>query len=152
MRRLASLWAAAFPLALLPLIVHAQTPVACDLLSPETAASLLKNPVARNSDFSDVLCSYAAKPEGAYVVLTATDSSVTESEDYIRNRGGAGRGTQTESIPGLGDKNLFIASAHENTLTVFWHHKMVELFVKSDAGPSLKTAMVQAMRAILARL
>jgi hypothetical protein len=133
-------------------LIHAATPKSCDLLSSQMATVLAGGPVADHLD-AGFLCLYPSDAAGTQVSLSVTNASDADADSYMKAKGGAGSGDTYESIPGLGDQNLFIAGTNQkHSLIVFYHQKEVFLLVHRTMTPELKAAMILTMKKILSKI
>lgn len=132
----------------------AATPKACDLLSAQTAASLLGAPVTAPIDMQGMGFSYLTTTGSATVALTVVDQPTLTGANFTRTmQMSAGQGGTTESIPGLGEANfLVVRTAAPNSLMALYHHKMVSLAVQRKMTPELKAQMIQVMKEALAKI
>jgi hypothetical protein len=135
-----------------PCTSHAASPKACDLLSSQMAVVLAGGPVTDHMD-AGFLCLYPSDSAGTQVSLSVTNASASDADSYMQAKGGAGPGDAYESIPGLGDQNLFVVGANQkHSFIVFYHNKEVFLFVHRKMTPELKAAMIQAMKEIIPKI
>jgi hypothetical protein len=98
------------------------------------------------------MCFYSSAKGNSQATLSVSDGSGQAGPAFMKRKGGAVEGDKTESISDLGDLNLLVARAStQNTLTVFIHGEMVVLTVNRRMSPELKTAMVDAMKQMVAQ-
>jgi hypothetical protein len=156
MRIPASLLAVAAPFILftIPSVACAATSKACDLLSPQTAASLAGGPVNAPVEIPGMGCLYSAKTGAATVGLSVNDVQGTGSTNFTRQmQMSVGQGATMEQIPGLGEQSgLVVRTSGDNSLTVLYHQKTLTLSAQKKMTPELKAAMVEAMKQILTKL
>jgi hypothetical protein len=132
----------------------AATPKACDLLSAQTASSLLGGPVNLPVDMSGIGCSYMTKSGSAVVGLIVTDAQGMTADNFkMIQTAGAASHAAVEQIPGLGEVSYLVGGgADRNVLAVLYHQKTLALSVQRKMTPDLKTAIIQAMKQILAKI
>lgn len=142
--------------ALLILVIAATTALAapvnsCELFNPQAAATLFGGPLQPPMAMG-TMCMYT-NASGPVVQLAVGPASGASGADFVKAKMGASPGDATESIPGLGDQNLFDARPNNwNVLTVFYHQKMLVFSVQKHLTPALEAAMIQAVRQIIAKI
>jgi hypothetical protein len=130
---------------------YAAPPNSCDLFNPQAAATLFGGPLQPPMPVG-TMCMYT-NASGPVITLSVSPAPGPAGANFVRAKIGAGPGDTTESIPGLGDQNLFDARPNGwNVLTVFSHQKMLTFSVKKHLSPALKAAMIQAASQIIAKI
>ena len=102
-----------------------------------------------------ILCGYSGKSSNASVALHLDYAPGSDGSDMIpAMRMAAAQVGTSESIPGLGDRNLLsIMRPARNAIVVYYHNKMLSLTIDNrPMTPDLKAAMVQAMRQMVGKL
>jgi hypothetical protein len=151
-RAVAPATAAFLALFMVHFTASAATPKACDLLSAQTATSLLGGPVNAPIDMQGIMCGYSTKTGSATVGLTVTQGMSANDFRMIATAGAASHAA-VEQISGLGDQSYLIgAAADRSSLLVSYHQQTLTLSVVKKMTPDLKAAMIQAMKQILAKL
>ena len=123
----------------------------CELFNPQAAATLFGSPLQPPMPVG-TMCMYS-NASGPVITLSVSPAPGSAGADFVRVKMGAGPGDTTESIPRLGDQNLFDARPNNwNVLTVFSHQKMLTFSVQKHLTPALKATMIQAARQIIAKI
>jgi hypothetical protein len=123
----------------------------CDLFNPQAAAALFGSPLQPPMQLG-TMCMYT-NASGPVITLSVSPAPGSAGADFVQAKIGAGPGDATESIPGLGDQNLFDSRPNNwNVLTVFFHQKMLTFSVQQPLSPALKAAMIQAASQIIAKI
>jgi hypothetical protein len=134
-----------------PPAAYAAPPNTCELFNPQAAATLFGGPLQPPMPVG-AMCMYT-NASGPVITLSVSPAPGSAGADFVRVKMGAGPGDTTESIPGLGDQNLFDARPNGwNVLTVFSLQKMLTFSVQKHLSPALKAAMIQAARQIIAKI
>ena len=135
---------------------RAAAPTACDLLSAQTAASLAGGPVGKPIDKNGKSCVYPIAGKITSIQVILTDAPGTSGADAIAPyQKLPASAAKTETIPGLGDQNLLVATIRgprEDILMVVYHQKMVALSVEAPNTPELKAAMIEAVKQMLTQI
>jgi len=132
---------------------HAAAPTACQLLNPDAASSLMGSPASAPVDMQGRGCAYSDKAGSKSVSFTFNDASMSVGDFTMMMKSQGGMGGTVETIPGVGEQNFFfIKPGNQNTFTVYYHGKMLTLSAQMKMTPALKTAMIQTMKQILAKI
>jgi len=145
-----------FSLLAIPAVADAATPKACDLLSAQTATSLLGAAVGKPTDMKGATCTYVCTSGNATIALGIADSSGTDGAhdiQVLQMMASQEKGTTTKSIAGLGEQSFLVTrTSNKNAIVLVYHQKMLTLAVQRPMTPELEKAMVQTLRQVLAKL
>jgi hypothetical protein len=129
---------------------RAAVPKACDLLTAQTAASLLGGPVGAPTDVQGMICSYSTKT--AIVSLSVVAQPALTVADFSRAMQVSGQQTGIQQVLGLGDAGFFNPGGGDrNTVNVLYHHQAVSFSVQKKLTPQLKSQMIDQMKQWLAK-
>jgi len=137
--------------------VGAATPKACDLLSAQTATSLLGTAVgAAVEGKAGATCTYTSKSGDATVAMGVGDFSGGDGKQTVialQVMASQEKGATSKSLPGLGDQSFLVSRAsNKNALVLDYHEKMVMLSVQKPMTGDLEKAMIQTVRQVLSKL
>ena len=135
--------AVVFALFITAATAHAAPVKPCELLNPPAASALFGGPLQPPVEMG-TMCMYSSSA-GPVITSAVGPAPGSAGPDFVKAKMGAGAGDTTESVPGLGDQNLFDMRPNGwNVLTVFYQQKMLVLSVQKRMNPALKDAMIQA--------
>jgi len=136
---------------------RAATPKACDLLSAQTASSILGTAVGAAVDAkAGATCTYSSKSGNTTVALGIGDLPGTDGAHTIevfQMMASQEKGSTSKSIPGLGEQSfLVVRASNKNAIVLVYQQKMVTLAVQKPMTADLEKAMVQTVRQVLTKL
>jgi hypothetical protein len=131
---------------------------ACNLMTRQAAAAIFGGPVdpgvGGDTSVGDI-CEYNGPGSHQQVSVGLIDTKtygLSPAAVFKIATAQASTGHTSETISGLGESNLFIASPTDSSISVLYHAKILTVGATGSKNPGLKAALVQAARQILGKM
>jgi hypothetical protein len=140
--------------------LHAVEPKMCDLMTPQQAATIAGGPVDAGAEQNLMkgasMCLFSAVGPGDQTVsvgVMGKDSFFGASAAAAFKAATAPkRGDTAESIPGLGEAAVLVTSGTDNSLSILYHDRIVNVDATGSKNRSLRAALIDAAKTVLSKL
>jgi hypothetical protein len=132
----------------------------CDLMTRQQAAAIAGAPVdagaEQNLAKGASMCLFSATGSGGREVSVGVmgKDSFHGSSAAVAFKAGTreGIGDKAESIPGLGEAAVLVTSAGDNSLSVLYHDRIINVDATGSQTPSLRAALIAAAKMVIDKL
>jgi len=128
---------------------------ACNLLTQQAAAAISGGPVApgigADTGGGDI-CDFNGSTSTVSVGLIDTKTYGLSPAAVFKIAVQPSPGQSSESISGLGETSLFLASPTDSSIAILYHAKILVVGATDSKNPGLKAALIQAARQILGKM